>query len=313
MIEALHLPTRGRELLLDHVHPPLAPHLAPALAQPAAAQEGARSTPSPVPAGGSAAGSFDPENTRRRCPALVLAAIRVGSHSGHRHTDVLELQQPHRYCPPATAALQGRTPGEGSATGCVLALAGLLLCSQHRGAFTWWQLRAKKAPWEAGGLSMAPLLPLHIFTAVTRSRLRSTQEDKSGPWMTLRGCVPALCPHRSAAVSLRSPPRGHSSPRAQQENVSAEEEQCLRSQGHKNQMKAAPWLRPGGQTRAATHTTWGRGLQHRLPSRLWASLFSSPCNLPDRQEAARLLPGAWGPAMGIAGSRTPAGCSQRPD
>lgn len=94
VIEALHLPTRGCELLLDHVHPPLAPHLVPALAQ-----EGAHSTPSPVPAGGSAAGSFDPGNTRRRCPVLVLAAIRVGSHSGHGHTDVLELQQPHCYCP----------------------------------------------------------------------------------------------------------------------------------------------------------------------------------------------------------------------
>lgn len=70
VIEALHLPTRGCELLLDHVHPPLAPHLAPGLAQ-----EGAHSTPSPVPAGGSAAGSFDPGNTQRRCPALVLAAI----------------------------------------------------------------------------------------------------------------------------------------------------------------------------------------------------------------------------------------------
>lgn len=86
MIEALHHPTRGCELLLHHVHPPLAPHLAPALAQ-----EGARSMPSPVPAGGSAAGSFDPGNTRRRCPALVLAAIRVGSHSGHGHTDVSSL------------------------------------------------------------------------------------------------------------------------------------------------------------------------------------------------------------------------------
>lgn len=218
----------------------------------------------------------------------------------------------HRYCPPATAALQGRTPGEGSATGCVLALAGLLLCSQHRGAFTRWQLREKKAPWEAGGLSMAPPLLLCIFTAVTRSRLHSAQEAESGPWMTPRGRVPALCPHRSAAVSLRSPPRGHSSPGALQ-NVSAEEEQCLHSQGHKKQTKAAPWLRPGGQTHAATHTAWGRGLQHRLPLRLRASLFSSPCNLPDRQEAARLLPRAWGPAMGIAGSRTPAGCSQRPD